>query len=159
MHESAAVIARETRRLAATVSELLSLAEAGSPAVQAAAVRLDSVAAEACDEMRALDPERPLEADLQPTSVSGDAGRLGELVRVLVDNALKYSPPGTSVTVTVSDASGPTLAVRDHGPGLSATTGSGRSTASIAARPPGASPGAGSASPSPRRSASVTGRC
>ncbi len=120
VNESAAVIARETRRLAATVSELLSLAEAGSQAVQAAAVRLDSVAAEACDEMRALDPERPLEADLQPTSVSGDAGRLGELVRVLVDNALKYSPPGAPVTVTVSDASGPTLAVRDHGPGLSA---------------------------------------
>ncbi|HEY2789794.1 MAG TPA: sensor histidine kinase, partial [Gaiellales bacterium] len=48
------------------------------------------------------------------------AGRLGELVRVLVDNALKYSPAGAPVTVTVSDASGPTLAVRDHGPGLSA---------------------------------------
>ncbi len=119
VHESAAVIARETRRLATTVSELLSLAEAGSQAVRASAVRLDSVAAEACDEMRALEPERPLETDLVPTSVSGDAGRLGELVRVLVDNALKYSPPGTPVTVTVNDASGPTLAVRDHGPGLS----------------------------------------
>jgi signal transduction histidine kinase len=120
VHESAAVIARETRRLATTVSELLSLAEAGSQAVRAAAVRLDSVAAEACDEMRALDPERPLETDLVPTTVSGDAGRLGELVRVLVDNALKYSPPGTPVTVTVNDVSGPTLAVRDRGPGLSA---------------------------------------
>jgi two-component system sensor histidine kinase MprB len=119
VHESAAVIARETRRLAMTVSELLSLAEAGSPAVRAAEVRLDSVAAEACDEMRALDPERPLETDLVPTTVSGDAGRLGELVRVLVDNALKYSPAGAPVTVTVSDTSGPTLAVRDRGPGLS----------------------------------------
>ena len=118
--ESAAVVARETRRLAATVSELLSLAEAGSQAVRAAAVRLDSVAAEACDEMRALEPERPLETDLEPTTVSGDAGRLGELVRVLVDNALKYSPPGAPVTVTVNDVSGPTLAVRDRGPGLSA---------------------------------------
>jgi signal transduction histidine kinase len=87
--------------------------------VRAAEVRLDSVAAEACDEMRALDPERPLETDLVPTTVSGDAGRLGELVRVLVDNALKYSPAGAPVTVTVSDTSGPTLAVRDRGPGLS----------------------------------------
>ena len=154
------MIARETRRLAATVSELLSLAEAGSQAVQAAAVRLDSVAAEACDEMRALDPERPLEADLQPTPVSGDAGRLGELVRVLVDNALKYSPPGAPVTVTVSDASGPTLArARPRARACPRRTGSGRSTASTAARRRGASPGAGSGSPSPRRSASATGRC
>jgi two-component system OmpR family sensor kinase len=120
VHESAAVIARETRRLAMTVSELLSLAEAGSQAVRASAVRLDSVAAEACDEMRALEPERPLETDLVPTTVSGDAGRLGELVRVLVENALKSSPPGAPVTVTVNDVSGPTLAVRDRGPGLSA---------------------------------------
>jgi two-component system sensor histidine kinase MprB len=119
VQESAAVITRETRRLASTVSELLSLAEAGSQSVQAAPVRLDGVAAEACDEMHALDPERPLEADLEPTTVTGDAGRLGELVRVLVDNALKYSPPGTPVTVSVSDAAGPTLAVRDRGQGLS----------------------------------------
>jgi two-component system sensor histidine kinase MprB len=119
VQESAAVIVRETRRLAMTVSELLSLAEAGSQAVRAAAVRLDAVAAEACDEMRALDPERPLETVFEPTTVSGDAGRLGELVRVLVDNALKYSPPGSPVTVTVTDLAGPTLGVRDRGPGLS----------------------------------------
>jgi signal transduction histidine kinase len=117
--ESAAVIVRETRRLSSTVAELLSLAEAGSPTLRAAPVRLDAVADEACDEMRALDPDRPIEALLDPTSVSGDAGRLGELVRLLVDNALKYSPAGEPVTVTVSEAAGPTLAVRDRGPGLS----------------------------------------
>lgn len=74
--ESAAVVARETRRLAATVSELLSLAEAGSQAVRAAPVRLDKITAEACDEMRALDPARLVEIALEPATVSGDAGRL-----------------------------------------------------------------------------------
>jgi len=81
-------------------------------------VRLDVVAAEACDEMRALDPERPLEASLEPTTVSGDERRLGELVRVLVDNALKYSPADSPVTVSVSDVAGPTLTVADRGRGL-----------------------------------------
>ncbi len=118
VQESAAVIARETRRLGATVAELLSLAEAGSQVVDARLVRLDAVAAEACDEMRALDPDRALETALDPVSVSGDARRLGELVRVLIDNALKYSPPGSPVTVTVSEVAGPTLAIGDRGPGL-----------------------------------------
>jgi two-component system sensor histidine kinase MprB len=122
VRESAAVVARETRRLAATVSELLSLAEAaGSQAVRAAPVRLDKVIAEACDEMRALEPARMVETDLVPATVLGDAGRLGELVRVLVDNALKYSPPGSPVAVAVTFGDdGPRLTVRDHGPGLSA---------------------------------------
>jgi two-component system, OmpR family, sensor kinase len=118
--ESADVIVRETRRLSATVTELLSLAEAGSQALRAAPVRLDAIAAEACDEMRALAPDRSIEAELEPTAIAGDAGRLGELVRVLVDNALKYSPTGEPVTVSVSEVAGPTLAVRDRGPGLSA---------------------------------------
>jgi len=119
VRESAGVVTRETRRLAATVSELLSLAEAGSQSARAAPVRLDRVAAEACDEMRALDPERSIEAELEPATVSGDEGRLGELVRVLVDNALKYSPEGAPVTVTVTGGPfGSRMGVRDRGPGL-----------------------------------------
>ncbi|HEX3330008.1 MAG TPA: HAMP domain-containing sensor histidine kinase [Gaiellales bacterium] len=118
VQESAAVIGHETRRVAATVAELLSLAEAGSPAMRSVPVRLDVVVAEACEEMRALDPERPLEASLAPVTVSGDERRLGELVRVLVDNALKYSPAASPVLVTVSDLAGPTLTVTDRGRGL-----------------------------------------
>jgi signal transduction histidine kinase len=118
VQESATVIGHETRRVAATVAELLLLAEAGSPAMRTVPVRLDVIAAEACDEMRALDPERPLEQSLAPTTVSGDGRRLGELVRVLIDNALKYSPPGSAVTVSVNDLAGPTLTVRDRGRGL-----------------------------------------
>ena len=53
-------------------------------------------------------------------TVIGDAGRLGELARILIDNALKYSPTDQPVTVTVkSEAGRPTLFVRDRGQGLS----------------------------------------
>ena len=43
-------------------------------------------------------------------------GRLQRAVGNLIDNAVKYSPPGEPVEVTVR---GEELAVRDHGPGIS----------------------------------------
>ncbi len=44
---------------------------------------------------------------------------LGQLVDNLLDNACKYSPPGTPITVRVeADADGVTLAVEDGGPGV-----------------------------------------
>jgi two-component system sensor histidine kinase MprB len=118
--ESAEVVVGESRRLAGTIAELLSLAESVGPERPAEPVRLDRVAAEACDEMRAFHPGRSVDAELAETTVAGDPGRLGELVRILVDNALKYSPAESAVSVTVTAGEQPALVVRDHGPGLSA---------------------------------------
>jgi signal transduction histidine kinase len=45
----------------------------------------------------------------------------GQLVDNLLDNACKYSPPGTPIRVRVeADDSGVTLAVEDGGPGVAA---------------------------------------
>jgi two-component system, OmpR family, sensor histidine kinase QseC len=53
------------------------------------------------------------------TKVHGNPDALYVLVRNLVDNAVKYSPPGTLVTVaTRDDVSGITLTVLDQGPGI-----------------------------------------
>ncbi|HSD02650.1 MAG TPA: HAMP domain-containing sensor histidine kinase [Gaiellales bacterium] len=119
--ESAEVVVDESRRLAGTLAELLSLAESAGPERPLEPVRLDRVAAEACNEMRAFHPGRTVDAELAEATVNGDAGRLGELVRILADNALKYSPAEAAVSVTVTAGERPELAVRDHGPGLSAT--------------------------------------
>ena len=118
--ESAEVVVGESRRLAGTISELLSLAESAGPERPLEPVRLDAVAREACDEMRAFHPGRTVEAELSEATVQGDAGRLGELVRILVDNALKYSSAESPVSVTLTGGEGPVLAVRDRGAGLSA---------------------------------------
>ena len=122
VHESAGIVSTESERLARTLTELLSLAEAERSERVTERVRLDEVVREACDELRFVHEGRLIEADLAAASVMGDAGRLGELVRILIDNAIKYSPAEQPVLVTVTNASNlPVLSVRDHGSGLSDT--------------------------------------
>jgi len=61
-----------------------------------------------------------LGCDMPPVAlVAGEAGMLGQLVSNLVDNSLRYTPVGGTVTVTVaSDGKGTTLLVEDDGPGI-----------------------------------------
>lgn len=58
---------------------------------------------------------------LQHCSVKGDKGMLKQLMRILVDNAIKYTPPGGKITLGLSnDGKECTLSVKDTGPGISA---------------------------------------
>ena len=119
--ESADVVARQSHRIALTLRELLELAQAGEAPPPTEPVRLDVVVRDATDEAQALAPDRAIRASVVPATVLGDPDRLRELVSVLVDNALKYSPPERPVEIGVSTSNGrgPVLTVRDHGPGLS----------------------------------------
>ena len=59
-----------------------------------------------------------LEAD-EAIHVPGDAAALAVLVRNLVDNALRYSPPGGQVLLRLAGTpAGPLLTVDDSGPGI-----------------------------------------
>ncbi len=54
-----------------------------------------------------------------PARVSADKDLLREAVANLVDNAVRVSPPGTRVTLSVDRGSaGPVIAVADEGPGI-----------------------------------------
>ena len=48
--------------------------------------------------------------------VRGDAGRLTELINNLLDNAIRYTPPGGRVTACVEHGASPTLSISDDGP-------------------------------------------
>jgi two-component system, OmpR family, sensor kinase len=51
--------------------------------------------------------------------VLADPERLGQVVRNLLDNAIRYSPPGGTVIVEIANHGGQAeLAVRDEGPGI-----------------------------------------
>jgi two-component system sensor histidine kinase MprB len=54
-------------------------------------------------------------AKLEPCVVAGERARLDRAVANLLDNAAKWSPPGSAVEVRLVDGE---LTVRDHGPGI-----------------------------------------
>jgi signal transduction histidine kinase len=55
----------------------------------------------------------------EETRVLGDAGRLRQLLLILLDNALKHTPAGGAITVRVERQGGRArLQVRDSGPGI-----------------------------------------
>jgi signal transduction histidine kinase len=58
-----------------------------------------------------------LELDALPTTVTGDADMLRILLRNLVDNAIRYTPAGGQVMVSITER---TLSVTDTGPGIPA---------------------------------------
>jgi two-component system sensor histidine kinase TctE len=112
------------RQLAHSANQLLSLARA-DPAANLAAknqiVALESIAGEVVARFfdRALQSNIDLGADLHAATVLADPSLLDDLFSNLVDNALKYTPAGGSVTVHSGEQDGhPYLGVEDTGPGI-----------------------------------------
>lgn len=110
-------------RLNHAVSQLLSLArnEPGADkSLILQALDLNELGRAAALEWveQAVEREIDLGFDASPTPaiVTADAVRLRELLDNLIDNALRYCPPGSRVTVRIGD--GPTLCVEDTGPGI-----------------------------------------
>lgn len=75
--------------------------------------------------MQGLSDQRRVPIELfvtEPLRVSGDEERLLQVLTNLLSNALKYSPEGTPVVVSVARGSRPErvrVSVRDRGPGIS----------------------------------------
>jgi two-component system OmpR family sensor kinase len=58
--------------------------------------------------------------DPGPAVITGDPARLRQLVMILVDNAIRHSPPGHRVSVSVGTVgTSASLVVEDQGPGIS----------------------------------------
>jgi two-component system, OmpR family, sensor kinase len=119
---SMAGITRESERMSFLVDDLLLLArlDEGRPLARDP-VRLEEVVREAVDTARALDPERPIELELDQAAVRGDRDRLRQMVDNLLGNARVHTPPGAPVRVRVSRDNGNALIeVADSGPGMQA---------------------------------------
>jgi two-component system sensor histidine kinase TctE len=112
------------RQLAHSANQLLTLARA-DPAANVAtknqAVDLSTIVGEVVAKFfdRALQSNIDLGADVRPVSIQADPSLLDDLLSNLVDNALKYTPAGGSVTVSAGlQNRRPYLAVEDTGPGI-----------------------------------------
>ncbi len=97
----------------------------GEPkAASAVQVALPEVVQQAVEEMLPLAQERGIDLGVShntPASVYGDADALRILLRNLLENALKYTPVGGQVDVSIDNTpQGPSLVVEDSGPGIPA---------------------------------------
>jgi two-component system, OmpR family, sensor kinase len=115
---------REAHRLARLVADLLALARAdaggGGVAARHEPVELDRVLLEALGDARHLTRGQRLSvADLEPTQVVGNADRLKQLFLILLDNAIKYTPPDGNVSAALRRNGAAVVAeVRDNGIGI-----------------------------------------
>ncbi|HLX35761.1 MAG TPA: HAMP domain-containing sensor histidine kinase [Candidatus Limnocylindrales bacterium] len=113
----------EVSHLTSMVDDLLLLARSDSGAVTLDRVplQLDDVAGEAAAALAGPAQARGvrLVVDPEPVAVVGDPARLRQLVTILLDNAIRHSPSGGEVRVSVrtfeDEAS---LTVADQGPGI-----------------------------------------
>jgi len=112
------------RQLAHSANQLLTLARA-DPAANIAAknqsVDLNAIVGEVVAKFfdRALQANIDLGVEATSVSIRADPSLLDDLLSNLVDNALKYTPAGGSVTASAGVHNGkPFLAVEDTGPGI-----------------------------------------
>jgi len=112
------------RQLAHSANQLLTLARA-DPTVNTAAknqtVALDVMVGEVAARFfdRALQSDIDLGIDVTPVSILADPSLIDDLLNNLVDNALKYTPPGGTVTVSAGQINGKVhISVEDTGPGI-----------------------------------------
>ncbi len=118
------IVERNGRRLQRLVGDLLFVAqvEAGTLNLEHGRAALERVVCDAVDAARprAEQAQVTVTARTEPVpEIRGDAERLGQLVDNLINNALKFTPAGGSVTVTLSDRGEEAeLAVADTGIGI-----------------------------------------
>jgi two-component system, OmpR family, sensor histidine kinase MprB len=106
----------QLEELGELVGDLVELARDGEATSEPLEpLRLDELVAAAVERAQRHAPEVVFEAELESCVVAGERARLDRAVANLLDNAAKWSPPGSAVEVRLVDGE---LAVRDHGPGI-----------------------------------------
>jgi two-component system, OmpR family, heavy metal sensor histidine kinase CusS len=123
--EALSEIVAESERTSRLVEDLLLLAraDAGLPALPLENLELTPLVRDICQQGQVLAEARQLQisTDLpeEPVFVQANDPALRRLLLLLVDNAVKYTPAGGRITVSVGqDRAGATLAVRDTGIGI-----------------------------------------
>ncbi|MEU2626242.1 HAMP domain-containing sensor histidine kinase [Kitasatospora sp. NPDC007106] len=107
----------QMQELTLLIGDLLQLSRPDSPkpGQNLAVVALHEIAGRAVERARLRGPGLAFDVSVHPWYVHGDAAALERAVINLLDNAVKYSPPGGTVDVALT---GGRLTVRDHGPGI-----------------------------------------
>ncbi len=115
-------IAANSRSLGAVVQDLLdfSLLDRGAVALAVGPVDLPSLVGGVVDRLAPVFPDHTVTcAATASPPVAGDVNGLERVVTNLLTNAAKFSPPGSTITVTVEPSrGGAAVVVSDQGPGV-----------------------------------------
>jgi PAS domain S-box-containing protein len=120
------VVDRNTRRLEHLVTDLLMLTqvEAGALALRHEPVDLSSQATQAVEAAGPAAAAKHLQVHLDADAgivCSGDGERLGQVFDNLITNAIKFTPEGGHIQVSIkADGGQATIEVSDSGPGIAA---------------------------------------
>jgi two-component system sensor histidine kinase SenX3 len=118
----AAQLEREARRLSRIVADLLDLSRLESGSELTERVRVDAIVREEAERFDDAGREAGVHITVRapgPAPVTGSARDLSLLIRNLIDNALRYTPPGGEVEIDVKAYPDEvTLMVRDTGVGI-----------------------------------------
>ena len=106
----------ELEELTILVDELVALAQGDIEIPEKEPIRLDYLTEEAVD-TAARRSHTSFQTELEPSTVEAAPSAVGRAISNLIDNAVKWSPPGKPVEVAVH---GGTVTVRDYGPGIDA---------------------------------------
>ncbi len=120
--EFLAVVEQQADRLSRLVDDMLLVSRVESEQLLRRRVRLplERVIEDAVSEIPVNPVDHPIERRVAGVQVSGDPDRLRDVLRNLVENAIKYSPQGGAVTISGTEVEGHTeIAVRDRGVGIS----------------------------------------
>jgi len=123
--EAIAAIQSEAERMNRLVEQLLFLGrgDSGRTRLQLKELDLSELVKEVWEESQMIDPGHVWRLDApEPIPYAGDRDMLKQALRILSDNAAKYTPPGKAITLraAIHESGCPCLTVRDEGIGIKA---------------------------------------
>ncbi|MDR0434118.1 MAG: HAMP domain-containing histidine kinase [Gracilibacteraceae bacterium] len=128
LRESVQAIKTEAEAMKELIDKLLFLARGDSDSIkpEMKTLMLEDIGIETLREIEMIDAAHRYSAVWQPAPpVRGDAGLIKQLLRIIIDNSMKYTPVGGHITISVGERRSENgaeafLAVTDEGPGIPA---------------------------------------
>lgn len=122
MQESIDAITQEAQSMKELIEQLLFLARGDNDSLTVApeVFELTAVAGQVMKDSQVIDQTHPMEASWdQAVYVNCDPGLIKQAVRILMDNAIKYTPDGGAILMAVEEKDGwACLSVTDEGIGI-----------------------------------------